>query len=577
MSGTVRGEGESESARAILEAVAAVAEDLLREPFSPAVAHRVLARLGAAAGASRSYLFRHRQLDSGEVVADQLAEWVAADVEPQIDNPELQGFSYNDTGNEWLLDRLTNDEVVAARAEEIPDSFQPILESEGILSILLTPIRAAGVLWGLVGFDECVRARQWTEAEIGALRVAASLLGATVERAASESDRQASRERLRQAERMEALGWLAGGLARDFDGLMTTVRGYGDRVLAHLHPGDPLRADVSEILLAAERAAELTRDLASLGRRQPQRPEPLDLSDWLSERLPLLRRLVGGEISIVAPASPRGVVIEADPALLQQAVVTFVLEARERLADGGRIELGCDVLQIEALEQRGVREALGARSARLVVHDDGPALDEEIVQRLFEPFGDGRQTARGGLAMAAAYGIVRQCGGIVLLASSQAEGTTCELLFPLAAEMEAPERSTSREEEPESDRPATVLLVEDEDLIRDLAEQILVAAGYRVVTAANASEAMALAEEPTFAVDLLLTDVVMPGASGADLAHRLLRRHPEMRILYMSGYSDSLVFRYGVLQERAAFLRKPFSAEVLERRVAELLASPPFA
>lgn len=566
------GEPPADGARAILEAVAGCAELLLREPFSPEVARRLLALLGEATRTSRTYLFRHRLDAAGECVADQLAEWVDVGIEPQIDNPELQGFAYRAGGNGWLLERLAAGETVAGLVSALPESFRPVLAKQGIRSLVMTPIRAGGELWGFAGFDDCRQDRLWGDAETGALRVAASLLGAAIERADSERERRRGETRARQSERMEALGWLAAGLARDFDALMTTIHGYGERVLADLRPGDPMRSDVSEMLLAAERAAEMTRDLASLGRRQPARPVRFTLDLWLEERLPLLRRLVGPRIELVVAGEASGAEIEADPDLLEQSLVTFVLDARERLEEGGRLELRSDRLGADELRPHDLGETFEHGAARLVVADDGPPLPAETAHRLFEPFGDGGTPTRGALGRAAAYGIVRQCGGVVMVADSPTGGTSFELLLPVAAVA----RPAAAQEDDSPPAPAkqapTVLLVEDEDLIRHLAEQILLEAGYRVLPAANASEAMEVAAEANERIDLLLTDVVMPGVSGADLAHRLLRHYPEMRILYMSGYSDSLVFRYGVLQERAAFLRKPFSAEALERRVAELLA-----
>jgi len=559
------------AARSILEAVASCAEMLLREPLTPASAERALARLGAATGVSRTYLFRHRLDRGGDWVADQIAEWAAEGVEPQFDNPELQGFAFRATGNSWLLDRLTAGETIAARAVELPPAFHPVMASQGIRSIVLAPIRRDGELWGFVGFDECSRDREWSEEETSALRVAASLLGAAVERAEAEQERRRGEERARQSERMEALGWLAAGLARDFDALMTTIRGFGERVLAELRPGDRMRADVSEMLLAAERAAEMTRDLTSLGRRQPARPVRFELAEWLAGRLPLLRRLVGEEIELACTAMPPVGEADADPELLEQAMVTFVLDARERLPAGGRIELGCDRMGAAAIAGRELGEAFDGGALRLAIRVDAPA-SPPAPERPFEPFGDVQSPAtRGALARAAAYGIVRQCGGVVWVAGAGTGGAACELLLP-AAPGERPAAASDGASQRRVPRAATILVVEDDDLIRSLAEQILLETGYRVLAAANASEAMEIAERGEERIDLLLTDVVMPGVSGTDLAHRLLRHHPEMRILYMSGYSDSLIFRYGVLQERAAFLRKPFAAEALERRVGELLA-----
>jgi signal transduction histidine kinase len=539
---------------------------LVREPFTPALAERAVARLAASAvGAGEVALVRRVVSAAGvdELVLDESGGDPSSVVagEPAIRR---------------LVERLAAGEAVALSPGEAA-AVEPLFPAARGGGLLLAPVRAAGALWGALGLRGPRAERPASAAERESLGFVAALLGAAIERAEVERERRASAERARQAERMEALGWLAAGLARDFDEAMTTIRGYGERVLDRLRSGDPLRGDVSEILLAAERAAETTRELASLGRRQPARPVRFELPDWLAGRLPLLRRLVGDEIVVSVHTSSLDGEVEADPNLLEQALVAFVLYARERLTSGGRVALACEQLTAGHLRERELVGTLGERVARIVVHDDGPPFGDDTASRLFEPYAGGRRGSREGMGLAAAYGIVRQCGGIALVAGSGAEGTTYEILLPIVG---ATAGSAAVDAAPSaaSAGPAQVLLVEDEDLIRDLAEQILADAGYRVLAAANASEAMALAEQAAGPIDLLLTDVVMPGISGADLAHRLARRHPEMRILYMSGYGDSLIFRFGVLQERAAFLRKPFSAEILEQRVAELLgrgALPP--
>jgi len=560
----------AETAAAILEAVTSAAEEFLRQQYSDLSAQRMLERLGKATGVSRTYLFSHRRDANGDVLADLRVEWVDDGIEPLVEAAERHGWSYRASGNLELLGRFERGEIVAGGTADLPAGFRPVLERGGITSILMTPVAVHGALWGVFGFDDCRSPRTWTVPEVDALRLAASILAAAIERAEFDDERRRNEEQERRAERMEAWGWLAAGLARDFDGLMTTIRGHGEQVLAALRPADAIRDDVSEMLLAAERASEMTRDLASLGRRQPARPARFAVAEWLEGRVPLLRRLVGEPVRLELVPSQACGEVEADAALLEQALVTFVLQARERLADGGAIEISCEALASPAPGGSDRPDLVAGPVVRIVVRDDGPALDEEEASRMFEPFFAIDGGARpGGLGLAAAYGIVRQFGGLVGMRAEPGGGNSCEILLPLA--IGAGEAAASSEPPNEPTGRRTVLLVEDEDLIRHLAEQILVDAGYRVLTAANASEALEIVAQASAPIDLLLTDVVMPGVSGADLAHRLLRQHPEMRILYMSGYSDSLIFRYGVLQERAAFLRKPFSAEILERRVAELI------
>jgi CheY-like chemotaxis protein len=392
---------------------------------------------------------------------------------------------------------------------------------------------------------------------------------------------------------MESWGRFAAGLARDFDGLMSSIRGYGERLIGRLGPADPMRADLAEILLAGERAAELTRDLLAFGRQQPAKLQSFELGQLLSRKLPLLRRIVGEGI-VVTQVSDAGVgKIVADPDLVEQALVTLFLDARDALGESGRIDLALARVPAAELVRRGAGEVTPPEFVRLSLSDNRPALDAESAARMFEPFFSTEELGRGrGLGLSTVYGALRQCGGYVFVDSrvdSRADGrgdgraegadrrgeggTVFDLYLPAEAALpEAREVTMPIRIGAVAPAVATILLVEDEDLIRSLAEQILVERGYRILAASNASEAIELAAGSETPIELLLTDIVMPGASGSDLAQRLLRSYPEMRVLYMSGYSDSLIFRYGVLQERSAFLQKPFSAEILESKVRELLA-----
>jgi len=383
------------------------------------------------------------------------------------------------------------------------------------------------------------------------------------------TSRRELEEQLRRIERLEAWGRMAAGVARTFDGLMTTVRGYGERLVQELRPTDPLRADAAEILLAADRAAELTRELVAVGGAQPWQPERIDVATWISERLPMLRRLVGGELGLRFESASGVGAIEVDPELLEQALVALVLWMRDRHPEESQIEFRAQPATGEELVRRGAVDAGAGRYVRLRLADDGPAIGDETASRLFEPLfvRDLPATETGGGGLSTVYGIVRQCGGYLFAESGGDVGTRLDVFLP---SIEAPASVVERPgDEPEG--VATILLVEDDGLIRSLAEQILIGRGFRVLSAEGASEALELASAEKAPIDLLLTDIVMPGTSGVDLGQRLLRQHPSMKILYMSGYSDSLVFRYGLFRDRSSLLRKPFSAEELERKVRELL------
>jgi signal transduction histidine kinase len=551
---------------AVLDARAGAAPEFLRAPYSESALAAMFERLGRAADASRIYLFVNRLAADGDRVADQRVEWCAEGIAPQIGSPDLQGWSYAGTGNGWLHERLTAGAAVGGPVGELPFALQRVLERQQILSVLLVPVAAHGALWGFLGFDDCREARRWSEVETGALRLAASIVAAAVERRDAEASLRESEEKLRHTLRLEASVRLAAGLSRDFEGLLAGLRHTGERLLARLGAADPLRAEVSEMLLAAERAADLSRELVVFSSQQPSRPVRVELAAWFAERAVLLRRIAGEGVELAIETPALAGRVEIDPDLLEQAMVALVQHGRDRMPGGGRIAIATAEVDGREVAARGAAGAVAASYQRITLRDDAPRLAAGVAERLFEPFSGALAGDRGPrLGLSIVYGIARQCGGFVAAASPEPGGVVVDLYLPVAPGAAA---ADGAREAP----PAQILLVEDEDLIRDLAEQILAGSGYRVLAAANANEALALASRAGDAIDLLLTDVVMPGASGSDLAQRLLRLHPAMKVLYMSGYSDSLVFRYGREQEPAAFLQKPFSAEVLERRVQALLA-----
>ncbi len=385
-------------------------------------------------------------------------------------------------------------------------------------------------------------------------------------------ERRRIEEQLRQAVKMEAVGRLAGGVAHDFNNLLTAITGYGERVLARLRPTDPMRGEVMEILKAGERAADLTRELMAFGRKQSAAPREVDLNELLEQRLGMLRRIVGDDVVVVNLAEARVGRVLVDPGLCEQVLVNLLVNARDAMPRGGRIELSTAPAGPAEILRRGIQSVPRGGYVRLSVRDTGEGMDAGTMARIFEPFFTTKELGKGtGLGLSTVYGIVKQCDGYIFADSHPGQGSVFLVYFPLAGEPEtAPPRPAPAGAETEPSR-GTVLLVEDEDLIRNLAEQILVDRGYRVYAAANAAEALEISGRLGDEVDLLLTDIVMPGVSGSDLAQRLTRHYPRLRVLYMSGYSDSLVFRYGVLQEHAAFLQKPFSADLLERKVRELL------
>ena len=385
-----------------------------------------------------------------------------------------------------------------------------------------------------------------------------------------EQERAALRERLRAAERVEAIGRLAGGIAHDFNNLLTPILGAAS--LLRRDPALPAhrRADVEAILEAAERAAELTRQILALGRRQVLRQVPLDLNAEIARTERMLRRMVGEDVQIrlaLAPALPP---VRADVSQLQQVLVNLVVNARDALPRGGTLELRTSAFTADEEACRQVVGLRPGRHVRLDASDDGEGMDEATLRQVFDPFFTTKEQGRGtGLGLATVRGIVEQHGGAIWATSAPGRGATFTICLPLAdGEPTAPQEAapTVRTRGTE-----LILLAEDDPLVRGAARRILEEDGYSVRAAGNAAEALRLAGELEHQPALLLTDVIMPGMDGRELSERLRDRFPSLRTLFISGYPDSVLAPRGVLAGPVRFLGKPFTAAALSAAVRAAL------
>jgi nitrogen-specific signal transduction histidine kinase/CheY-like chemotaxis protein len=392
------------------------------------------------------------------------------------------------------------------------------------------------------------------------------MLGAAIERRRAEADLRARDDQLRQAQKMEAIGRLAGGIAHDFNNLLTAIDGYSSFLLSATSPDDPRHADALQIHKAAERAADLTRQLLAFSRKQTVSPEIVDVNEMIRETDVLLRRLLGEQIDLELELDGSLAPILADRSHLQQIVLNLAVNARDAMQEGGRLLLRTANVLSSAAPHRS--------SVLLEVADTGHGMDAATRGRIFEPFFTTKEIGKGtGLGLATVHGIVEQSGGRIEVESEVGRGTVFRISFPTAA-------GTPRPADP-PDPPAphggseSILLVEDEATVRELASRILRGAGYRVLAAANADEALTLSERAGSVVDLLLTDVVMPGMSGRELAEELARRRSFRAVIFMSGYTvDPLIVGVRASTE-AGFLAKPFTPDDLLRIVREALDARP--
>ena len=385
------------------------------------------------------------------------------------------------------------------------------------------------------------------------------------------SERIALETRLHGARRMEALGQLAGGVAHDFNNLLGVIRGYSELLAAQLGQ-DPRREKVDQILEASERAAKLTRQLLAFGRRQVLEPRVVDLNAVVADVEKLLRRLVGASVAVtVSPGKGLGRV-RVDPTQIDQVLLNLVANARDAMPHGGRVTIETSNADLGEAECRAHAGAQPGAFVRLRVRDSGIGMDGATRARLFEPFFTTKDVGQGtGLGLATVYGIVKQSGGYVWVDSALGRGSSFDIYLPRVEEDLEPREAKAK---PSAARtPATILLVEDEASLRDIAKELLEASGYTVIAAASGPEALALAEDDARgSIQLLLTDVMMPGMSGPALARRIRERWPDVSVLYMSGYSPEAVEKEGLLDPGTRLLAKPFSLETLVRSVEEALA-----
>jgi two-component system, cell cycle sensor histidine kinase and response regulator CckA len=373
------------------------------------------------------------------------------------------------------------------------------------------------------------------------------------------------------AQKMEATGRLAGGIAHDFNNLLSVITGYGDLLLMRLPVIDPRREKVEQIVKAARSAADLARRLLAFSRKQVLQPRVLDLNTLVRDMDGMLRRLVGEDIRFSATLAHDLGSVKADPGQMEQVLVNLVLNARDAMPRGGHLVIETGNVTFDAAYAR-LRPGLEPGPyAMLAVSDTGHGMPPTVLEHLFEPFFTTKERGKGtGLGLATVHGIVKQSGGHIFVYSEPGGGAAFKIYLPRLAE--AAERESPLPVTAELPRGSeTVLLVEDEAALRNLVRECLETSGYTVVEARHGGEALEIAERHRFPLHLLMTDVVMPGMSGRELAERLASRRAELRVLYMSGYTDDAVIRHGVLSQQMAFLQKPFTAEALARKVREVL------
>jgi PAS domain S-box-containing protein len=474
--------------------------------------------------------------------------------------------------NQRLCDLLeySRDELQSAATQQLLQTEESADEAESLERL------AAGAVDRCIVEEKRYRRRSggmvWARVKLSVHRDAAGVAQHFIAVIEDMSERKLLEAQVRQTSKMDAIGRLASGVAHDFNNLLSIVLSYSELIAADLLESDPVRVDLLEIRGAGLRAVELTRQLLAFSRQQVLLPKVVDLTQVVTGMEKMLRRLIGEDVELITSCAPSLGKVLVDPGQVEQVIMNLVVNARDAMPQCGKLTI--ETAEV-VLDEGYAAEHVGVKAGPhvlLTVSDTGTGIDQPTQARMFEPFFTTKATGKGtGLGLATVFGIVRQSGGTIWVESELGKGTTFQVYFPTVdqwvvapAEPPAPEPRTLHGTE-------TILLVEDEEQVRVLARAILRRYGYNVLDAQSGGDAFLICEQYDATIHLLLTDVVMPRMSGRQLAERLLLVRPDLRVLYMSGYTDDAVVRHGIVESKIAFIQKPLTPEALASKVRETL------
>jgi PAS domain S-box-containing protein len=506
--------------------------------------------------------FRQAQLRLQEVVASSPAVLFTMAVEGEALRPtwtsanltEMMGYPVEQVTSAWWLKNLHPE------------------DREGVLRQIDQDLFSRNRVVSEYRFQHLDGKYRWVRAELRLLRDPAGNPHEVVGSWSDITERKQLEDQYRQAQKMEAIGRLAGGVAHDFNNLLTVINGYGELLMSKLPAGDPARQLIQEVITAGNRAAGLTRQLLAFSRKAIIEPKLLNLQIVVSDLEKMLRRILGEDVRLATRFDPVLGTVKADVGQIEQVLVNLAVNARDAMPQGGELTIEVRNADLDESYTRDHAEARSGPYVLLAVSDTGCGMDEATMSHIFEPFFTTKGELGTGLGLATVHGIIKQSGGHVAVYSEVGHGTTFKVYLPRIEQQAATAKShAGLAVLPHGTE--TLLLVEDEDGVRALSQHVLKSCGYTVLVARDGIEALRVAREHPGRIDLLVSDVVLPRIGGRELSKQIKEIHPEAKVLYVSGYTDDVVVRHGILEARVAFLQKPFGPAGLASKVREVLDS----
>jgi len=482
-----------------------------------------------------------------------------------------------------LRKRITEYVLRSGEPQLVPaEGFQELLRSGDIEEIgtpsldwLGVPMKKGNQPFGVLVVQSYSENVRYSARDLEILNFVGQHVATAIEHKRAENALRHSEKQLWQSQKMEAVGRLAGGVAHDFNNLLTVIKGYTELMLEDLKPADPMRSEMEEVQKAADRAAALTRQLLAFSRRQVLAPKVVNLNFLVEDMNKLLCRLLGEDIELCTKLDGSLGSVQADPGQIEQVIMNLAVNARDAMPKGGKLTLETANLELDPAYAREHAMVQPGSYVMLAISDTGCGMDAETLSHVFEPFFTTKEQGKGtGLGLSTVYGIVKQSGGYIWPYSEPGIGTSFKIYLPRVDEMAQREQERAQAAASGLGGTETILLVEDEEGVRGLTRQLLQRHGYTVLEAEHGQDALLLCERYSGPVHLLLTDVVLAAQmSGRELVERLRPLRREMKVLYMSGYSDEAIVHHGVLAPGTAFLQKPFTTESLMRKLREVLDS----